>query len=623
MILKMETFQRFQTFERFRKKIGNKRGMRRKSLFIFWIIILFLSNLSAQVGGNQKKQLLTLIFPTKLDTISLSKIRISGNTRVNAKVSINGELIRVYPSGAFVGRVALDYGENEIKIFAADSMADTTVVLKIFRRLPIPVSPEKPAEIDPRIMWPDEDVILMSGDYLEVRIKGSPGGRAKFKIDKLCKNIPMIELPPKDAAGMRGIYSGVVRLESKKPIYDKQVEFELRARDGSKAKAKSKGRVTVLSGKIPRVGVTKSSTYLKSTPYALSVMTILPAGIRLHIVGKIGGHYKIRLSDGIYGFVSVPDVHLLPPGVPLPKTTISLPSVSVKRDWIQLSMRVNTFCPYTVQQTVDPAILELVVYGAHLISQWITYPEIDSTIKLIRWQQPSADVFKLIVELNQKQQWGYRVRFSGNRMILEIRRAPKIAEPPKSPVAGLIFALDAGHGGDELGAVGATGLLEKNVNLIYAKKLAALLDSAGAKVILTRENDVKMSLADRMEKARQANAHFFIWLHNNAVGNSSDAAAVRGTSTYFTIPQNQALAWEIYPYLVNLGLRPFGKVQSDYYVTRQTDMLIVLVEGAFMSNPEDEMMLAEEQFLDKLARAVFNGLESFCRKQLELQKREN
>ena len=588
-----------------------------KRITIIFLILIAMASLTFSQEPAASRSLLSIIFPPAADTVALSKIRISGSTRPGARVAINRMPVRVYPSGAFVSRVDLSYGANEIRITAADTMGDTTAVLKIFRELPIPISPERPTEIDQRIMWPDADVILMSGDYLQVRIKGSPGGRAKFSIPKLCKNVPMVELPRRDALGMRGIYSGVVRLETEKPIYDKQVEFELRGRDGKKVKAKSLGKVTVLSGKIPRVGETRSTTYLKSTPYALSVMSILPVGIRLHVIGRLANHYKIRLADGKYAYVAAPDVHLLPPGIPLPKTSISLPSLGFDRDWLQLSMRIGTACPFTIQQTTDPATLELTVFGAHLTSQWITYPDYDSTIHMIRWQQPTADIFKLIVKLNQKQQWGHRVRFEKGRMILEIRKAPKIAPPPESPVAGLIFALDAGHGGVELGAVGATGLMEKDVNLIYTKKLAALLDSAGAEVILTRKSDKRMSLADRIEKARQANAHFFIWLHNNSVGSASDPAAVRGTSTYFTIPQNQALAWEIYPHLLKLGLRPFGRVQSDYFVTRQTDMLIVLVEGGFMSNPEDEMLLADDAFLDKLARAVFDGLEDFCFKQRE------
>jgi N-acetylmuramoyl-L-alanine amidase len=236
---------------------------------------------------------------------------------------------------------------------------------------------------------------------------------------------------------------------------------------------------------------------------------------------------------------------------------------------------------------------------------------------MIRWQQPSADVFKLFVTLNMAQQWGYRVRHASGQIILEIRRKPKIAPPPLSPLNGLVIALDAGHGGREKGAVGPTGMMEKDVNLSYTKKIAALLDSAGANVVITRQDDITMSLAERVEIARKANTHIFCWLHNNSVGAASDAAAVRGTSTYFTIPQNQALAWTIYPYLLDIGLISFGRVQSDYYVTRQTDMLVILVEGAFMSNPEDEMLLADDNFLNQLARAVFNGLEEFCRRQLD------
>lgn len=128
-----------------------------------------------------------------------------------------------------------------------------------------------------------------------------------------------------------------------------------------------------------------------------------------------------------------------------------------------------------------------------------------------------------------------------------------------------------------------------------------------------------MTLPQRIEIARKANAQIFLWLHNNSVGISSDAAAVSGTSTYFTIPQNQALAWKVYPRLLELGLNPFGRIYATYFITRQTDMLILLVEGAFVSNPEDEMRLMQDEFLYKLARAVFSGLKDF----LEANSRKN
>ncbi|MCU0644314.1 MAG: N-acetylmuramoyl-L-alanine amidase [bacterium] len=560
---------------------------------------------------------LQIIFPTTGDTVSYSKIRIAGNTNPAATLAVNGSQVKVYRSGAFVDRVDLKTGENIIVIVAKDSSGETQQSIRIFRQPPIPVSPRIPTEIDARIIWPETDITLVSGDMLEVRFKGSPGGNAKFSIDKLCKNIPMTELTSGDASGMSGIYSGVTKLSTDKKIASKSVHFELTGKDGRKAKQLSPGLVTVLPDQIPLIGETISQTYLKTSPYGWGIMSILPEGIRLQIRGERGGHYKVCLAGDSFAYVNSSDVKLLPAGTSVPKTSISLPAYSINGDWIQLRMNVQTNCPYSIVQNVDPATIELTVYGAHLMSQWITYPEYDETIKMIRWHQPSADVFKLFVTLNMAQQWGYRVRYLSGQIILEIRRKPKIALPPSSPVQGLIFTLDAGHGGREKGAVGATGLMEKDVNLNYTKKLAALLDSAGAQIVITRQVDSTMTLAERVELARKANTHIFCWLHNNSIGATSDAVAVRGTSTYFTVPQNQALAWTVYPFLLDLGLIPFGRVQSDYYVTRQTDMLIVLVEGAFMSNPEDEMLLADDKFLDRLARAVFNGLEEFCRKQLD------
>lgn len=583
---------------------------------IILLILWFSMSLALAQPDTAQPRLLQIIFPTDGDTVSVARIRIAGNTQPGASVTINGQTTLVYPSGAFVDRVDLKPGMNEITITAADSLTSRTSVLRIFRQPPIPVSPATPTEIDNRIIWPETDQTVLPGDLLEVRFKGSPGGQARFSLRKIGQHIPMTELPPEDAAGMRGIYSGMLTIEAHKDIPPTPVEFELRGQDGKRVKARSKGLITVRHNQIPLVGETIAATMLRTAPAASAIISNLPVGVRLYLLGTRNNHFKVRLAANSYAYVPVADVKLLPPGTPGPSTSIGLPAYTIQGDWIQLRMNIQTCCPFTIVQSVAPAMLELTVYGAHLFSQWTTYLDHEPTIKLIRWSQPSADVFKLFVELNQRQQWGHRVRFEPGQMILEIRRSPKIAAPPRSPVAGLIFALDAGHGGTESGAVGATGLREKDVNLRYTQKLAARLDSAGAKVILTRSTDTTMTLASRMEIARNARAHIFCWLHNNSVGAAADAAAVQGTSTYFTVPQNQALAWTVYPQLLQLGLKSFGRVQSDYYITRQTDMLIVLVEGAFVSNPLDEMLLADDRFLDRLALAVFRGLEDFCRQQM-------
>jgi len=179
------------------------------------------------------------------------------------------------------------------------------------------------------------------------------------------------------------------------------------------------------------------------------------------------------------------------------------------------------------------------------------------------------------------------------------------------PLEGLIIAIDPGHGGSESGAISPTGLEEKEINLRYAGYVADYLRKAGAAIVLTRSIDTTLTIQQRIATARLAQAHLYLWLHNNSVGPEVDAIRVRGTSTYFYVPQNRALAEKVYYQLRQIGLAPYGCIQESYTVTRVPDMLAVLVEGAFMSHPEDERWLMQSTFLRRLAAAVGQGVMDF------------
>lgn len=556
-----------------------------------------------------------IIYPQDQDSVSYDRIRISGNTMKDARVVINDHQVKVYPSGAFVDRIDLVPGWNRIKVYGATDAGASLKTIDIYRIPPMQISPAKPTQIDEEYLFPKEDLMLFDGDYLSVRFKGSPGGTAVFSLRRVCKNVVMRELSPEEADGMTGIYHGVCIVRTDEDRSAEPIEIELRGVDGKKAHVETKARVQVLRRLIPLVGELTDETYLRNAISGYSIMSTLPAGTRVHLRERVGSVYKVQLAESHFGWIDAENVLMLPPGTPIPATRISLPAISYDRRWVRLTMPISVRCPFIVEQSIDPAYLELTIFGANLSSQWITYPDHLPEIKDISWSQPSADLFKLKVTLDQKQQWGHRVRYDGSNMILEIKRKPRFAAYPDSPVKGLTFVLDAGHGGEELGAVGSTGLMEKDVNLTYTKKLAVLLKKAGANIVFSRVEDTTMTLRSRMDIAREADADIFCWLHNNSIGGNSNPVAVSGTSTYFTVAQNKELSRTVYDRLVELGLKPFGHVQSTYYVTRQTDMLVVLVEGAFLSHPEDEMLLLSDTFLDGLAKAVFLGLEDFCAEQ--------
>jgi N-acetylmuramoyl-L-alanine amidase len=196
---------------------------------------------------------------------------------------------------------------------------------------------------------------------------------------------------------------------------------------------------------------------------------------------------------------------------------------------------------------------------------------------------------------------------------VRVRKPPKIADRT-APLKDLIIAVDAGHGGEASGAVGATGLQEKEVNLAIAFKLDTLLRVKGARVVLTRRDDSNISMPARTDTILNAGSQILVSIHCNAGGAMSNAEVVRGTSTYYRHLGYQSLADIMYTKMLELGLNQFGMVGSfNFSLNAPTQLPNVLVETAFLSNPEDEMKLMDDGFRRAIAEKVVAALEEFVR----------
>ncbi len=182
----------------------------------------------------------------------------------------------------------------------------------------------------------------------------------------------------------------------------------------------------------------------------------------------------------------------------------------------------------------------------------------------------------------------------------------------KPSIRGKVIVLDPGHGGMDNGATGVTGLKEKDVNLDTALKLRDKLIALGATVIMTREDDTFISLTERSRIANDAQADVFVSIHANANVNP----AIKGTSTYFytliQAEQRERLARLVQNNLIPLlGTRDIGILQANFSVLRGTQMPSILVESAFLSNADDEQLLKEDGFRDKVAQGIANGLTQY------------
>jgi len=180
-----------------------------------------------------------------------------------------------------------------------------------------------------------------------------------------------------------------------------------------------------------------------------------------------------------------------------------------------------------------------------------------------------------------------------------------------------LIVLDAGHGGSDPGAIGgALGLKEKNVTLDVVKRIARLLTSYGARVILTRSADEYVTLDDRVRIANSAGADLFVSIHMNA----NNSNLLKGTSTYYVrscndskrLGKSRQLAGCIQnALLTTLQLQDKNVRQADFVVIRDTTMPAVLAEVAYISNPEEEKLMTTEQFLENAAMGIVKGISSY------------
>ncbi len=558
---------------------------------------------------------LNITFPSNPDTFSLEKVRLSGNTLPGAHVYVNDKPVKVYPYGAFVTRVELEDGENLIRVRANKGDQQTVQEIVVLRPPKLVETDTVETVIDTLYQVPDKDVMVLPGDYVRVKFKGTPGGDARFSIEKIADEVPMIELPPGKAFGMRGIYSGIVQVHDGPRNRPLDIECELRGKDGKRKKIKLSGQVFIMSDDVPVVAETREETWLLNTADGFIPKSLMQEETLLHIVGKTGDRFKVRLGHGKYGYVDDQKVTLLSWGTDIPRARISAPILAFDEQYLKLRFSADIQVPVTIAS--DPASKDIVLtwYGAQQSSHWITYPNIDTGIKNVAFSYPEEGILQASITPESKDYWGFCVHYDESGYHVKILKAPERPNVQDSSfLKGLTLVLDPGHGGEYEGAVGPMGFLEKEVNLLWAQVLKDSLEKYGAQVVLTRNADETVSLKERVDIARRQKAHLLLSLHNNSTTPGGNALSARGTSVYFYHPHNKDLAWAIYPYMVDLGLAPYGRIYNSYYITRVTDMPVLLIEGAFLSHPDEEQKFTDPKFLHQLSGAVIKGLRDFLTK---------
>lgn len=182
------------------------------------------------------------------------------------------------------------------------------------------------------------------------------------------------------------------------------------------------------------------------------------------------------------------------------------------------------------------------------------------------------------------------------------------------------IVLDPGHGGDDPGMIGAGGINEKKLNLIYAKKLQALLEAEGYRVVLTRETEEGLYDVDAAHKKAQDMQRRVAIIAEEAPlitvsihQNSYQDPAVSGPQVFYyeNSAEGQKLAKSIQDSMnseLSEARSRVEKSNSSYYILKRSQGTTVIVECGFLSNPEEEARLQEEAYQDRVCAAVCAGI---------------
>ena len=210
-------------------------------------------------------------------------------------------------------------------------------------------------------------------------------------------------------------------------------------------------------------------------------------------------------------------------------------------------------------------------------------------------------------------------------LCLSVAATAAIAYAKKKPkvIPDTYIVVDAGHGGMDGGAVGDGGTLEKEINLKVAQKLKTLLEAGGANVKMTRDADVSIhdeyaktvreqkrsDLSKRRDMAIDEKTDMFISVHMNKFEQSK----YRGAQIFYADnDKSRILADKIRERIIPVSEKSDGReikpAYSTMYILNGTQNPAVIVECGFLSNPDEEKLLNDEEYQQKIAKAIYDGI---------------
>ena len=221
----------------------------------------------------------------------------------------------------------------------------------------------------------------------------------------------------------------------------------------------------------------------------------------------------------------------------------------------------------------------------------------------------NPNIVRIVVELSRPAQFMVHPGADPSQLVIDLGDAARLVPPPAGQRGPLVVAIDPGHGGSDPGAIGPSGVREKDVALAIAQDLRALLIRLRIDVVMVRDADVFVPLEDRARIAARGGATVFVSIHANAAVNPD----ANGTQVFYLTPQSAPLAAAIADetsHAAGVGSRGVAVARFAVLVGNP-HIPAVLVETAFVTNPREEQLLRDPAGQQTFAQGILQGLQRY------------
>ncbi|MGC8729541.1 MAG: N-acetylmuramoyl-L-alanine amidase [Elusimicrobiales bacterium] len=570
--------------------------------FLFFSIILNSQEKSTQ-SFSVSVPSITVVYPWEGKNVGeVSKTFIFGNVKPYVStITVNGLSVKVYKNGSFISYLAPTNGvfnitaANEIGV----SSYTRTVVMGKDQTSQKPIF---------ELVSPSTSTEMVSGNDIQLSVKGFKSATVYYEIEDICSGY-MDEFPSGS-----GVYNSVcyVGRDVKNNKYHLTLKYKTGDHKGDKIKYED--FLTVVSNDY-LVETSTDSVVLKND--IGGYVAFLPKDVILLSDRKEGGKYRVKLGKSRF-WVDSDKVNFKGfSKKPLIAETGAVRFSRISSNKTAAKIAIYNKVPFSVWQ--EDSKLYLNLYNANLRTNWIVYDSSDNFVDSLSFRQAGTDEALFVFSFKKNSEfWGYDIYYStDNSLNVELKFRPNIITLMPDFLKGLNIILDPGHSPKKTppfdGGVGPSGSFEYEINLKIAQKLREKLAALGANVFMTRySNDEKeqVSLQERPRIAKRLNGDLYISIHNNAIPDGEDPyLKPRGFQIYYYHLHSKRLAQSIHKsFLKNINLPDEGLRYGDYHVARITQMPSVLIENAYMILPEQEELLLDDLFCDKLAETVKEGI---------------